>query len=439
MAKIADDLYCGGNTQQELYQNFTKVLQTLHRCNLSLSASKTCICPRSTTLLGWVWTQGTLQASPHCIASLSTCLRPENITGLRSFIGAYKDLSRVLPHCSSILAPLEDIASGGSSHDKIIWSDETSLSFQKAQNFLKSHRSIHLPCCEDQLWIVTDGAVREPGIGATLYALRDGKLLLAGFFSAKLRQHQLKWLPCEVEALSIAVATKHFSPYIIQSKHQACILTDNKPCVQAFEKLCRGEFSASPRVYTFLSTVSRYQASIQHVAGAAILPSDFASRHAPVCEEPTCQICSFVNQAEIAAVRPVNITEVFSGSSKLLFTNRSPWHTIQAECADLRRTKAHLKQGTRPSKKITNAKDVKRYLNTVTLAKDGLLVVKHNTPFNPSTERIVIPREILDGFVMSLHLQLDHPSTHQLKTVMHRYFFALDMDSTVARMTEHCH
>ena len=40
---------------------------------------------------------------------------------------------------------------------------------------------------------------------------------------------------------------------------------------------------------------------------------------------------------------------------------------------------------------------------------------------------------------MSLHLQLDQPSSHQLKTVVHRYFFALDMDTTIKRTTESCH
>ena len=65
-----------------------------------------------------------------------------------------------------------------------------------------------------------------------MYVTRNNKLHLAGFFSAKLRSHQVTWLPCEIEALSIAAA-KHFSPYIIQSKTPACILTDLKPCVQS--------------------------------------------------------------------------------------------------------------------------------------------------------------------------------------------------------------
>ena len=88
------------------------------------------------------------------------------------------------------------------------------------------------------LWIVTDGAVQKPEIGTTPYVTRDGRLRLAGFFSAKLHGSQTAWLPCEVEALAIAVATMHFSPYIIQSLHKACILTDRKPCIQAYEKHC---------------------------------------------------------------------------------------------------------------------------------------------------------------------------------------------------------
>ena len=108
----------------------------------------------------------------------------------------------------------------------------------------------------DQVWILTDGSVTRRGLGATLYVTRQDRLLLAGFFSSKLRKHQVTWLPREVEALSIAAAVKHFSPFIIQSKHRACLLTDSQPCVQALQKLFRGEFSASPRVTSFLTTVS---------------------------------------------------------------------------------------------------------------------------------------------------------------------------------------
>ena len=55
VTKIADDLYCDGNSPGELLSNWKKVLQALHKCHLRLSAPKTIINPQSTTRLGWVW------------------------------------------------------------------------------------------------------------------------------------------------------------------------------------------------------------------------------------------------------------------------------------------------------------------------------------------------------------------------------------------------
>ena len=441
LAKIADDLYIGGDTPEELLLNFRKFLHVLHINNLALSAPKTVIAPKNTTILGWIWSLGTLRASPHRIATLSNCSIPEKVKELRSFIGAYKVLARVIPGCAIALSPLDEAAAGRESKEKVKWTEQLRDAFNNAQKTLASNRVITLPRADDLLWIVTDGAFRNPGLGATMYITRSGKPHLAGFFSAKLRDRQSTWLPCEVEALSIAAAIKHFSPYIIQSKQKACVLTDSKPCVQAYEKLARGEFSVSPRVSTFLATASRYQVSIRHVSGSSILQSDFASRNAPPCHDSACQICTFIRQTEESVVRrvPVTISDIMSGQAKLPFTSRSSWLSLQSECADLRRTHAHLKQGTRPSKKLTNAKDVKRYLNAVTIAKDGLLVVPQNEPLAPTRERIVVPRQVLDGLLTALHVQLDHPTTYQLKQVVHRYFYALDLDKAIEKVALGCH
>ena len=108
VAKIADDLYRGGNFPSKLLSNWKKVLQALHKCDLRLSASKTIINPQSTTILGWIWNSGTLSASPHRIAALASCPEPDTVTRLRSFIGAFKVLFRVIPGCSSLLAKLDD-------------------------------------------------------------------------------------------------------------------------------------------------------------------------------------------------------------------------------------------------------------------------------------------------------------------------------------------
>ena len=138
-------------------------------------------------------------------------------------------------------------------------------------------------------------------------------------------------------------------------------------------------------------------------------------------------------------MRTVSVGDILSGNIKLPFASRNVWKANQLECPDLRRVKAHLTQGTRPSKKLTNIHNVKRYLNIVSIARDGLLVAKYSEPLVADRECIVVPRPLLPGLLTALHIKLQHPSMHQLRKVVKRYFFALDMDAVVKEVSQACH
>ena len=271
-----------------------------------------------------------------------------------------------------------------------------------------------------------------------MYVLRD-KLHLAGHYNSKLRKHQVTWLPCEVEALSLASAIKHFSPYILQSKNTTQVLTDSRPCVQAYAKLKRGEFSNSSRVTSFLSMISRYQVHVGHIAGAANLPSDYTSRNPAQCPDHSCQVCKFIAETEDSVVHGISVHDIIHAHARMPFTYRTAWYATQLECPDLRRALAHLKQGTRPAKKATGLMDTKRYINSVTLSNDGLVVHKDELSFGRVNERIVIPRSVLHGLLTALHIKLDHPAQSQLKLLFNRYFYALDLDQAVSITTTSCH
>ena len=143
-------------------------------------------------------------------------------------------------------------------------------------------------------------------------------------------------------------------------------------------------------------------------------------------------------RTEDSVVRKVTPSDILSGSTKLPFTNRSTWLGIQADDPDLRRTCAHLKQGTRPSKKLTNVKDVKRYLQVASIASDGLLVIKSQEPLCRYSECIIVPRQVLHGILSALHIKLEHPTEHQLKMVVKRYLYVLDMDRAIASVSQAC-
>ena len=89
VAKLENNLYCGGNSPYELVESLTKILASLHNKNLRFSVSyKTIINPKCTTILGRTLSQGTLTAIPHQIVVLSSCSPQEKLGAMISFIGA---------------------------------------------------------------------------------------------------------------------------------------------------------------------------------------------------------------------------------------------------------------------------------------------------------------------------------------------------------------
>ena len=441
VAKIADDLYCCANSVNKLLNTWSQVLQIFSDCDIRLSPSKTVVLPRSTTILGWIWNEGTLSASPHQVSALQQCDLPLTVKACRSFLGAYKALARVIQGCSKFLSPLESLVAGKASADKIDWSDDNIECFNQARDQLRLSRCISIPHEDDQIWIATDGAQTPPGLGATMYLTRSGSPspLLGGFFSAKLRQHQPRWLPCEIEALSIASAVNHFRPYLIQSSKRGCILTDSKPCVQAHEKMLRGEFSSSSRVQTFLTVVCSANVSLRHISGFSNLVADFASRNAPDCHEKRCQVCAFNEAAENSCVRATSSEDIIDGSMPVPFTSRAAWRDIQSDCPNLSRAKEHIRDGLKVPKKNTKISDIKRYVRLASISSDGLLVVRSQQNFAPMLERIIVPRPMLQGLLTALHIKVNHPTAYQLKKVFVRSYAALDIDKAISENIDACH
>jgi len=139
-----------------------------------------------------------------------------------------------------------------------------------------------------------------------------------------------------------------------------------------------------------------------------------------------------------STVHSISVVDLLSSSGLPPFSNHPAWIAFQSECSDLHRTHAHLKQGTRASRKLTSAHDLKRYHNVATVSRDGLLVVKRTEPFSPCTELIIVPRTLLHGFLTAMHLWLDHPSAHHLKQLVDQKFYALNMIDAAEEISENC-
>ena len=434
-----DDMFLGGNTFEEILSNWYRLLLRLRENNITISPSKTFICPRKVTVLGWDWSAGTLSANTHSISALGTVSPPKTCTAMRSFIGSFKAISRCIPRYASLVSPLEDAIKGLKGSQDITWHPDLSLCFTKAQSALKSPKTITIPRTTDQLVLTVDASPLNKGLGSTLFSQRGDKRYVSGFFSFKLKSHQLNnWYPCEHEALAIAASVKHFAPYIRENANPLQVLTDSKPCYQAFQRLCSGHFSASARVSTFLSTLSSYNVRVLHIPGKNNTSSDFSSRNPRECNDESCQVCSFVNNTATSVHAVTTLSDVLSGSASMPYKNSSAWKSAQHNCPDLRKTFAHLTQGTRPSRKSRNIRNLRHYLKVATVDKQGLIVVSKTDPFVGVRNLIVVPEGILPGLLTSLHLRFDHPTKSQLTKLFNRHFFAIKSSTAISATVDSC-
>ena len=245
-------------------------------------------------------------------------------------------------------------------------------------------------------------------------------------------------MPCEHEALAITAGISHYSPYIRENQHRMQVLTDSRPCVQAYQKLCKGYFSASARVSTFLSTLSTNNVSIEHISGVKNTTSDFGSRNPQTCPDQSCQICSFVRDISESVVNAVSTSDVLSGTAKMPYLNSSAWKSVQHDCPTLRRLHAHLTQGTRPTKKVKNMRDLRRLLQVASVDSNGLLVVKKSDPFVTQRNQIIVPSTILPGLITAMHLYFDHATKLQLSKIMSRYFFGINSENVIQNVVDVC-
>ena len=149
------------------------------------------------------------------------------------------------------------------------------------QKALHTAKTITLTIPKDQLIITTDAS--RQAIYTTMFIQRGKTKLFSRFFSTKLSKTQINWTPCEIEALAIKCALKHFSPFIQESKCETKAFTDSKPCVVAVNKLKRREFSLRSRLSTFVMTFNEMNVSLYYISGKDNNISDFISRNPIEC------------------------------------------------------------------------------------------------------------------------------------------------------------
>ena len=455
MTRHADGLHVLGDTLVELYNNLEEVLFRIRKSGMTLKPSKLEVAPVNSVIFGWRLEGSRWLPTAHTISALATCEKPTTVKKMRSFLGAFKQFTDLVPGYAPLLHSLETAQAGRGSAERIEWTEDLSKTFTAAQKATEDLDPVTTPRPSDKLHTYSDFSQEKRAIGGKMLIERvvDNKTvwLLAGHFSVVIDKAKTKWLPCEGEAAGIKMVLQHFTPWIIENESFTTHHTDNQPCVQAWNRLKKGAYSNSSRISSFLSEISMIPVNIEYRPGKDMHTSDFASRHPVRCSTPeSCQICKFANEIEIigdkaALIRSVTVEDIKTGRSVLPLTQRKTWVDVQAKDSTMEKFKHLVRIGQSPNKHKTKGEHtVIKKLYRLYVAgdlmiddKDGAVLVKAKEGAY-SGHALVVPLSIYPGLIHTLHIRLDHPSKSQLMALTQRYFYCHGFQAIIEQVTDSC-
>ena len=451
-AKIVDDCYVGGQTQEEAALNYAKVLEKLAKANIKVTPEKTHIFPKTADILGWLWKEGgLLEASPHRKLALTNTKIEDikSIKDMRSWVGLFKTLHMVTPQIAAILSPFESATAGRESKESFEWNHDLERKFREAKESINKLVTLYLPSPDDQLILQTDAS--KIGLGHILYAMKDGKKTPVRIHSVKLPEKCQKWYPCELEGLALAAGVDKEFDLIRESKHPLIIETDSKPVHEALQLIKQGKFSASARISSFLTNVNRTPVISKHISGKARLNSfsDMQSRFPPDCDSEYCSIHKFLSESIESIVDDgAKNCAIKDDHTEAGYSNREAWKTAQESNHACKETKKLLSSGKPPPKALGKHSgelwnDIRQYCREATITKDGLLVVKSKPDVisgNVIRDRTVIPKPLVPALLYHIHSHRDqHPTRSQQKSIFQRQFFAIGLDKHLDLLYKNCY
>lgn len=224
-----DDVLICSNELDEHLKDLDNVLERFDTYGLKVSIKKTELFKTSISWLGYhLDAEGNLHTSTDKIEKIINIRSPENISEVRSFLGATVYWSRFIPGYQLIASPLYNLLRKSSGDFK--WSTECENAFMKLKEILTEAPVLRLPDFERPFIIEVDAS--QNGIGACLMqredeSNKDSQLMPVGYASKLFTKNERKLPTNTREALGLLFAAIHFKPFVWNAKYPFELHTDH--------------------------------------------------------------------------------------------------------------------------------------------------------------------------------------------------------------------
>ena len=345
---------------------------------VKLKGSKCFVHVKKFNYLGHRIENGTLKASPHYVLKIKKIkyIEIDTKTKLKSFVYQVRWLAQFLNRSSELLKPLND-ASSGEGNEKVIWSKDLILEFEKVQLALNDLCELYPYNPELESIIVVDSS--KTATGGFLYQKHPNGPRLISFFSRTQKSNAQLISSCHLEFLGLKSLIYAFLPLLSQSKLTHTVITDSRGVVKIFDRFRRGELPSNDTILNnalySIASVLNINAIHAKAANQRIKFADdmsrlglFVSKNTCV-GQPSCTICAAAdpNNQERAIINCVkdlvhhgrNISQIFEPLPPIFPPDKTIFKIVKLKHFD----------------PINNVQDLKTKYNLRTLLEDSQFIL----------------------------------------------------------------
>ena len=293
---IADDIIIHGETQEEHDRNLEKFLQRCREVGIRLNKTKFQTGLNSVDFMGHQVTPTGMKPDPEKVRAILDMEAPEDVAGVRRFIGTVNYLARFLPHLSQTLQPLQNLLQKDVPFN---WSSAQEEAFDHIKQKIAS--SPVLAFFQPDVPITLQNDASEYGLGAVLMQ-KDKPVAYA---SRSLKPAERNYAQIEKEMLAIVFGLEKFHHYTY-GVPGITVVTDHKPLVAIMNK----PLSKAPRrLQAMLLRLQPYSIKVEYQPGSTLAIADTLSR-APLPDSSRTTETVTVNNLQWMPVKRHKLDEI---------------------------------------------------------------------------------------------------------------------------------
>ena len=441
-AYIDDLLIITRGTLEDHLSKVDTVLTRLRDAGLKVNAAKSFFCTHEIEYLGYILTRGGIKPQLKKVQAILALDPPQNVKGLRHFLGMVQYYRDMWAKRSEMLAPLSDLV-GECGETKTTKKNKTKKNpwrwdpiHQKAFDDVKATIAkevvLAYPDYNSCFDIYTDASTKQLGAVITQHNRP------IAFFSRKLSVTQSKYSVTEIELLAIVETLKEFKGMLWGQPIK--VFTDHKNLTRDALGL------TSDRVYRWRLLLEEYAPDIVYIKGVHNTVADAISRleynpalnptneytHATV-RVPTGEPSTDPSKWKAVAKHWRCYNECYATTSTsvvqmdTVFANRSDEEDIYplttVEIAEAQKADVAYKDLFKRNAVIDKGLEIKLIENTLCVCKDG---------------RLVIPKPLQRRAVLWYHHYLQHPGHTRLEETMNAAMYWKGMRTTIRSITKSC-